>query len=91
MDSITVNHALSILGLSFTAWAAVVAWGVSVIRQEVRDMKSVSNTNAAALNAHVLQTERRLMLLESEWRWVKAGLTVHRTDHGVHDERGNHE
>jgi len=68
---ISLEAALTVLGMAFGAWAAVVAWGVQVIRQEVRDMKAAAKGTSDSLTSHVNQTERRLTMLESEWRWLK--------------------
>lgn len=77
MENIPVGTAISILGLSFTAWAVVVAWGIGVIRKEVGEIKDQAKATADAQILHVNQTERRLTMLETEFsflrRKVKAG------------------
>ena len=74
---ISMGTALAIFGLAFGAWAWVVAWGVSVVRREVQDMKSIANSSSVALNAHIHQTERRLTMLETEFQYVKLAVTRH--------------
>lgn len=79
------DAALTILGLSFAIWAGVVAWGVAVIRKEVADMKAAGReTNVAlretngTMTTHVAQTERRLAMLEVEFRWIKDWMNKHK-------------
>ena len=66
-----IDRALAFLGIAFTVWAWVVAWGVSVIRAEVKNMRQAADETSKNLISHVKQTERRLTLLETEWQWVK--------------------
>lgn len=75
MDTgVNLGTALTTLSIAFGVWAWVVAWGVSVIRKEVQDMKSAASTTGVQLTAHVHQTERRLTMLETEFGWIKAGM-----------------
>lgn len=74
MTALSIETALAVLGLAFTVWAGVVAWGVAVIRREVSDMKQTGKETGQALTSHVTQTERRLSMLEAEWRWMKEWL-----------------
>ena len=71
---ISMGTALAIFGMAFAAWAWVVAWGVSVVRKEVQDMKAIANASGAALNSHINQTERRLTMLETEFQYVKRAI-----------------
>ena len=73
-SGIGLGTALTVLSIAFGVWAWVVAWGVSVIRREVHDMKVAANNTGGQLTAHVNQTERRLTMLETEFGWIKAGM-----------------
>ena len=73
-SGIGLDRALTVLSIAFAVWAWVVAWGVSVIRSEVQDMKKEAHSAATTLTAHVHQTERRLTMLETEFGWIKAGM-----------------
>lgn len=73
---IDVGTALTVLSIAFGVWAWVVAWGVSVIRKEVQDMKHAATNTGATLNAHVHQTERRLTMLETEFAWLKTTFRI---------------
>ena len=70
-NDIDVGTALTVLSIAFGVWAWVVAWGVSVIRKEVQDIKHVAFNTGTTLNAHVHQTERRMTMLETEFSWLK--------------------
>jgi hypothetical protein len=67
----SMGTGLAIFGLAFGAWAWVVAWGVGVVRKEVQDMKGIGNHTTGMLTSHINQTERRLTMLETEFRWLK--------------------
>ena len=85
MDDTGINlgTALTALSIAFGVWAWVVAWGVSVIRKEVHDMKVAAATTGGQLTAHVHQTERRLTMLETEFGWIKAGMKhTNNNNHG---------
>ena len=82
-SGIGLGTALTVLSVSFGIWAWVVAWGVSVIRKEVQDMKHAANHTGVTLTAHVTQTERRLTMLETEFGWIKASV---KTNHGIDHE-----
>lgn len=73
---IDVGTGLTVLSIAFGVWAWVVAWGVSVIRKEVQEMKHAANHTGITLNAHVTQTERRLTMLETEFNWMKATIRL---------------
>lgn len=79
--TLSLEMALGMLGLAFTVWAGVVAWGVGVIRKEVADMKLSGKDTSTALTTHVTQTERRLSMLETEWRWLKEWFRSERERH----------
>ena len=70
---LTVETALTVLGISFGVWAGVVAYGVAVIRGQLEELKSSANKTTDSLVSHVTQTERRLTLLETEFQWLKNG------------------
>ena len=79
---INLGTALTTLSIAFGVWAWVVAWGVSVIRKEVHDMKVAASMTGGQLTAHVNQTERRLTMLETEFGWIKAGMKYNNGDKG---------
>ena len=82
-SGIGLGTALTALSIAFGVWAWVVAWGVSVIRKEVHDMKIAASATGGQLTAHVNQTERRLTMLETEFHWIKAGI---KTLNNIKDE-----
>jgi hypothetical protein len=49
----------TLLGVSFTAWAGIVAWVGNGIRSDLRQLSE-------RLQAHIVQTEGRLATLESK-------------------------
>jgi cell division protein FtsB len=73
-NGIGLGTALTVLSIAFGVWAWVVAWGVSVVRKEVQDMKTAAANTGSTLTAHVNQTERRLTMLETEFGWIKSGI-----------------
>jgi len=73
---LTIGNALTALSIAFGVWAWVVAWGVAIVRKEAQEMKAISSASAASLNAHIMQTERRLTMLETEFHYIKTTLTV---------------
>ena len=83
---IDLGTALTVLSIAFGVWAWVVAWGVSVVRKEVAEMKSAAKETGATLASHVHQTERRLTMLETEFGWIKAGMKY--ANHGGFREEG---
>jgi hypothetical protein len=70
-SGIDLGTALTVLSGAFGVWAWVVAWGVSVIRKEVQDMRSSTKDMGLILTSHIHQTERRLTMLETEFGWFK--------------------
>ena len=78
---VEIGTALTVLSIAFGVWAWVVAWGVSVIRKEVQEMKGAASTTGTQLTAHVHQTERRLTMLETEFGWIKAGMKYNNSTH----------
>ena len=69
--NVDANNFMTMLSLAFGVWAWVVAWGVSVIRKEVHEMKQMGHQTGATLVNHVNQTERRLTMLETEFTYIK--------------------
>jgi hypothetical protein len=65
---IPLGTGIAILGMAFGAWAWVVAWGVSVIRREVGELKM--DVAAARRDAHEakIEVEHRLTAVESDIR-----------------------
>jgi len=74
MPSIDLGTGIAIFGVAFGAWAWVVMWGVNVMRREFSELKGQVQSMNATHNAHVIQTERRLTMLESDFQYVKARL-----------------
>lgn len=79
---IEVNTGLSILGAAFTAWAWVVWWGVRVVRKEIEGVRQEVSTlatsateTANALTNHILMTEKRLTMLETEFAFMRRYMT----------------
>ena len=72
MHAPDIDTALTALSIAFAVWAWVVAWGVSVVRKEVSEMKHTAQAATHAWTEHVTQTERRLTMLETEFHWVKS-------------------
>lgn len=64
--------AIAIFGLAFGFWGWVVAWGISVIRKEVGEIRAEIHSTSAAQQVHINQTERRLTMLETEFSYIKA-------------------
>jgi len=77
---IDIGTALTVFGAAFAMWAWVVAWGVSIIRREVGDLKTTVLATEKAQQIHVTQTERRLTMLETEFAYLKAVLYGKRVD-----------
>ena len=67
----TIGNALSLLSLAFGVWAWVVAWGIATIRRETSSMAVAAAETSKALSAHIHQTERRLTMLETEFRYLR--------------------
>jgi len=67
----SIGNALTALSLAFGVWAWVVAWGISIVRKEVQEMKSIAALSNSSLNLHINQTERRLTMLETEFQYLK--------------------
>jgi hypothetical protein len=75
-ETISIGTGLTILGLAFGGWAGVVAWGIGVIRREVKDIKDQVHITSQAQITHVNQTERRLTMLETEFAYMRR-ITMH--------------
>jgi len=72
----TIGNALSLLSLAFGVWAWVVAWGIAAIRRETTSMAMVATETSKALSAHIHQTERRLTMLETEFKYISRRIRV---------------
>jgi len=66
----SVGNALSLLSLAFGVWAWVVAWGVATIRRETTNMANAAAETSKTLSEHIHQTERRLTMLETEFKYI---------------------
>lgn len=77
---IDVSIVLTILGMAFGGWAFVVAWGVGVIRKEVKELKEQILLTSQTQILHVNQTERRLTMLETEFSFLRRRLDHSRQD-----------
>lgn len=71
MMDIDIGTGLTILGLAFGGWAGVVAWGVGVVRHEVKEIKDQILVTSATQIQHINQTERRLTMLETEFGFLR--------------------
>jgi hypothetical protein len=69
--AISIGSGLAILGMAFGGWAAVVAWGIGVIRKEVHELKAQVGRTADSQVTHINQTERRLTMLETEFGFLR--------------------
>lgn len=74
MESISLGGGIAVFGGAFACWAWVVAWGVSVMRKEMHELKTTLTGVSAAQNVHIQQTERRLTMLETEFQFIKSRL-----------------
>lgn len=72
---IEVGTALTALSFAFGIWAWVVAWGVKVIRNEMTLLRRASQETSRSLEAHILATERRLTMLETEFGFIRRYLS----------------
>lgn len=72
---IDVGTGLSIFGAAFGMWAWVVAWGVTIVRKEVKELRDAAMKTATSLEQHILLTERRLTMLETEFSFIRRYLT----------------
>ena len=71
MPEISVAESMSIGALAFMAWAWVVYWGIGVMRKELREMGATAAATAQALTDHILLTEKRLTMLETEFAFLR--------------------
>lgn len=76
MPQIELGTGIAIFGLAFAAWAWIVAWGVGVMRREFSELKGQVQAMGATQQAHVVQTERRLTILESEFGYLKTKVSL---------------
>lgn len=72
---VDVGLALTFLSFAFGLWAAVLQWGVKVIRKEMAETREVSEQTAHALVGLTLTTEKRLTMLETEFGFMRRYLT----------------
>lgn len=72
---VDIGLALTFLSFAFGIWAWVVGWGVKVIRREMMETRQATVKTGHALEAHILATERRLTMLETEFGYVRRYLT----------------
>ena len=72
--SLDISVVLTVLGMAFGGWAFVVAWGVGVIRKEVKELKEQILLTSQTQITHVNQTERRLTMLETEFGFLRRRL-----------------
>lgn len=70
---ISIGTGLSILGLAFGAWAYVVYWGVTVIRNEVSELKEDVKTAAEKSHTRDVHLENRIAHLETLASFCKNG------------------
>lgn len=77
---IDIGTGLTILGAAFGGWAVVVAWGIGVIRNEVKEIKEQAAKTADLHILHVNQTERRLTMLETEFGFLRRKMDHHHAD-----------
>lgn len=68
---IEIGTALTILSFAFGAWAWVVAWGVKIIRHEMGQTRAAAAAAGQSLENHILATERRLTMLETEFGFIR--------------------
>jgi hypothetical protein len=68
---IDVGTALTVLSFAFGAWAWVVAWGVKIIRHEMGQTRAAAAAAGQSLENHILATERRLTMLETEFGFIR--------------------
>ena len=83
----SLGAGIAIFGAAFAAWAWVVAWGVGIVRNEISQLRAVIKDTAdrqtdIAKNQeqHILLTERRLTMLETEFGYIRRYL-AHGADH----------
>lgn len=72
---IDVADALFAGATAFGAWAWVVYWGVKVVRKEIAALATSAEATAKALTDHILLTEKRLTMLETEFAFVRRYLS----------------
>lgn len=77
---IDIGTGLTILGMAFGGWAAVVAWGIGVIRKEVAEIKLQTARTTEIQTLHVNQTEKRLTMLETEFGFIRRKMDHHHAD-----------
>lgn len=68
---IDIGTALTILAIAFGGWAWVVAWGANMIRTEMRRTSEATVSTGKSLETHILATEKRLTMLETEFGFIR--------------------
>ena len=63
---ISISTALAILGAAFGMWSWVVAWGINIIRKEVKELKDEVTKARNDNHEQMLEIEHRLTLVESD-------------------------
>lgn len=74
---IDIADALFVGATAFGAWAWVVWWGIRVVRKEIGSLAVSAEATAKALTDHILLTEKRLTMLETEFAFVRRYLSHH--------------
>ena len=77
----SIGTGIAIFGAAFGMWAWVVAWGVSVMRKEISELKTQMLDIGTSHHTHINQTERRLTMLEAEFGFVKNAMHLARPHH----------
>jgi predicted amino acid racemase len=65
VDEIPIGTGITIFACAFGAWAWVVAWGVTVIRREVSELKSEVRVASAEAHESRVHIEGRIAHLEA--------------------------
>ena len=63
---ISISTALAILGAAFGMWSWVVAWGINIIRKEVKELKDEVTKARNDNHEQMLEIEHRLTLVEGD-------------------------
>lgn len=72
---ISIETALAVLAGAFGIWAWIVGWGVSVIKREMENTRNAALRASESLENHILATERRLTMLETEFGFLRRYLS----------------
>ena len=63
---ISISTAIAILGAALGMWSWVVAWGINIIRKEVKELKDEVTKARNDNHEQMLEIEHRLTLVESD-------------------------